>query len=94
MRKKYSRKNKKNKKNGGNGKDKKIHTRKNKKGRKKSYKIMKGGSLAGNFFRFLAGENDRDRLRLKELKELDQYKKQQKIEAKNELNEYIKIMTN
>ena len=43
---------------------------------------MKGGSLAGNFFRFLAGENDRDKLRLSELKELDEYKKQKKRKIK------------
>ena len=50
---------------------------------------MKGGSLAGNFFRFLSGENERDRINLKELKELDQYKKQQRQENENELDEHI-----
>ena len=50
---------------------------------------MKGGSLAGNFFRFLSGENERDRINLKELKELDQYKKQQRQDKENELDEHI-----
>jgi len=49
MRKKNPKKSKKNKKSRIN----------KKKGNRKSYKIMKGGSLAGNFFRFLAGENEK-----------------------------------
>ena len=57
-----------------------------KKSRKK-YKIMKGGSLAGRFFRFLAGESERDRIRLNELKELDEYKRQKKIREKIEREE-------
>ena len=74
MRKKNPKKSKKNKKSRIN----------KKKGNRKSYKIMKGGSLAGNFFRFLAGENDKDKLQLSELKELDEYKKQKKKENKTE----------
>ena len=35
---------------------------------------MKGGSMAGTFFRFLAGQNEKDKLDLQELKELDAYK--------------------
>ena len=74
MRKKNPKKSKKNKKSRIN----------KKKGNRKSYKIMKGGSLAGNFFRFLAGENEKDKLQLNELKELDEYKKQKKKENKTE----------
>ena len=50
---------------------------------------MKGGSLAGRFFRFLAGENERDRIKLNELKELDEYKRQKKIRKKIEREEEI-----
>ena len=46
-----------------------AYKKRRKKSRKK-YKIMKGGSLAGRFFRFLAGENNSDRLRLNELKDI------------------------
>ena len=31
---------------------------------KKKYKIMKGGSLAGNFFKFLASENEKDNINI------------------------------
>ena len=85
MRKKYSKKN--------SVKYKKYKTkRKNKRRRKKqkkSYKLMKGGSMAGNFFRFLAGENERDRIRVKELKELDEYKRQQRKNEEKELDEHV-----
>ena len=85
MRKKYSKKNLR--------KYKKYKTkRKNKRRRKKqkkSYKLMKGGSMAGNFFRFLAGENERDRIKVKELKELDEYKRQQRKNEEKELDEHI-----
>jgi len=50
---------------------------------------MKGGSLAGNFFRFLSGESEKDRINLKELKELDEYKKQQQQQQEKELDEHI-----
>ena len=60
------------------------------KGRKRSYKLMKGGSMAGNFFRFLAGENDKDKFRASELKEINEYKKQQaedeRVEQKQEID--------
>ena len=66
-----------------------AYKKRRKKSRKK-YKIMKGGSLAGRFFRFLAGENNSDRLRLNELKELDEYKRQKKIRKKIENEEKMK----
>ena len=51
---------------------------------------MKGGSMAGNFFRFLAGENEKDKFRASELKELNEYKKQQaeleRAEQKEEID--------
>lgn len=72
----------------------KKRNKKRKKKHKKSYKIMKGGSLAGNFFRFLAGESERDKLRVKELKELDQYKKEQQKNEEKELNEHINANNN
>jgi len=81
MRKKNPKKSKKNPKKSKKNKKSRINK---KKGNRKSYKIMKGGSLAGNFFRFLAGENDKDKLQLSELKELDEYKKQKKKENKTE----------
>tara|TARA_B100000674_G_scaffold496447_1_gene526685 strand:+ start:1384 stop:2073 length:690 start_codon:yes stop_codon:yes gene_type:complete len=85
MRSKIKRKNKKTKRRVS----KKNKRNKKKKSGKRKYKLMKGGSLAGNFFRFLAGEDERDRLRVKELKELDEYKKQKKKEAEQELNQEV-----
>ena len=74
--------------------NKKRNNRKTKRSRKKkrkkrSYKLMKGGSMAGNFFRFLAGENDKDKFRASELKELNEYKKQQAEENRLEQKEEI-----
>jgi vacuolar-type H+-ATPase catalytic subunit A/Vma1 len=81
-RKKYRKKYRKNKKN-----HMKNVTRKKRKGRSKSYKIMKGGSMAGTFFRFLAGENDKDKLNLQELKELDAYKDERKQKQQIAINQ-------
>ena len=55
----------------------------------KSYKLMKGGSMAGNFFRFLAGENERDKIKLNELKEFDEYNKEKAKKEKEETNKNI-----
>ena len=52
---------------------------------------MKGGSMAGNFFRFLAGENEKDKFRASELKELNEYKKKQAEEARVEQKEEIDL---
>ena len=58
---------------------------------KKKYKIMKGGSLAGNFFRFLASENEKDNVNIENLKKIDEYKREKKRkeeeERKNRLRE-------
>ena len=48
---------------------------------------MKGGSMAGTFFRFLAGENDKDKLNLQELKELDAYKDERKHKQQIAINQ-------
>ena len=87
MRRRTVRRKRKNKKR-NNRKTNKIRRRKHK---KRSYKLMKGGSMAGNFFRFLAGENEKDKFRASELKELNEYKKQQAEEARVEQKEEIDL---
>lgn len=54
-----------------------MRKKKSKKSKKK-YKIMKGGSLAGNFFKFLASENNKDNIDVEKLKKIDEYKKERK----------------
>jgi len=61
-----------------------IKMRKKKSNKSKKYKIMKGGSFAGNFLRFLAEQNKEDNMNVNELKELDQYKKERKRKDEEE----------
>jgi hypothetical protein len=89
MRKKYAKKKRKKKRNTKKSKRNTKNKMRRQTQKKKLHKIMKGGSLAGNFFRFLAGESEKDKIRVKELKELDEYKKQQQKEQERELDEHI-----